>query len=229
MHEGKVSTSLGLQGLPSMAEIIQLKRDLEVIRYTGGKAHFACISTAESVEIIRNAKAEGLDVTCSVPISNLIFTDSDLEDFDTKYKVCPPLREQKDKEALIEGLNNGIIDMVTTDHNPLNIELKKTEFEHAAFGSIGLESAFGALNQKFGLAQSINLLTKGKKRFNQHKIIIKPQQKAELSLFNPNTEYNFNQKHIFSKSKNSIFLDEKLKGKVYGVINNSKYYVSSTR
>jgi len=229
MHEGKISTSLGLKGLPNMAEVIQLKRDLEVIKYTNGKAHFCCISTAESVELIRNAKADGLDVTCSVAIPHLMFTDLYLKDFDTKYKICPPLREQSDKEALIKGLNDGTIDMVTSDHNPMNIELKKTEFENAAFGSIGLESAFGALNQAFGLEDSIDYLTKGKQRFKQPKNTIEPQQPADLSLFNPDKEYTFSEKDIFSKSKNSIFLGEKLKGEVYGIINNAKYYVSGTK
>lgn len=229
MHEGEMSTSLGLNGLPNMAEVIQLKRDLEVIKYTEGKAHFVCISTAESVDLIRNAKAEGLDVSCSVALSNLIFTDSYLIDFDTKYKICPPLRDQSDKEALIEGLEDGTIDMVTTDHNPINIELKKTEFENADFGSIGLESAFGALNNYFGLEHSVDFLTRGKNRFKQPRNTIEPKQIADLTLFNPDNEYTFSLKDISSKSKNSIFLGEKLKGKVYGIINNEKYYVSGTK
>lgn len=229
MHEAKMSTSLGLKGLPNMAEVIQLKRDLEVIKYTSGKAHFVCISTAESVDLIRNAKADGLDVTCSVAIPHLIFTDSCLKDFDTKYKIWPPLREQSDQEALIEGLHDGTIDMVTTDHNPINIELKKTEFENAAFGSIGLESAFGALNNSFGLEHSVDFLTRGKNRFKQPRNTIEPKQIADLTLFNPDNEYTFSLKDISSKSKNSIFLGEKLKGKVYGIINNEKYYVSGTK
>ncbi len=229
MHEAKMSTSLGLKGLPNMAEVIQLKRDLEVIKYTESKAHFVCISTAESVDLIRNAKADGLDVTCSVAIPHLIFTDSCLKDFDTKYKIWPPLREQSDQEALIEGLHDGTIDMVTTDHNPINIELKKTEFENAAFGSIGLESAFGALNNSFGLEHSVDFLTRGKNRFKQPRNTIEPKQIADLTLFNPDNEYTFSLKDISSKSKNSIFLGEKLKGKVYGIINNEKYYVSGTK
>lgn len=229
MHEAKMSTSLGLKGLPNMAEVIQLKRDLEVIKYTESKAHFVCISTAESVDLIRNAKADGLDVTCSVAIPHLIFTDSCLKDFDTKYKIWPPLREQSDQEALIEGLHDGTIDMVTTDHNPINIELKKTEFENAAFGSIGLESAFGALNNSFGLEHSVDFLTRGKNRFKLPRNTIEPKQIADLTLFNPDNEYTFSLKDISSKSKNSIFLGEKLKGKVYGIINNEKYYVSGTK
>lgn len=226
MHEGKVSTSLGLKGLPAMAEVIELKKNIELIRYTGGKAHFSCISTAESVELIREAKANGLDITCSVALPNLIFTDDCLTDFDTKYKVKPPLREAEDRDALRNGLKDGIIDMVSTDHNPINIELKKTEFEQAEFGSIGLESAFGALNQHFGLESSIDYLTRGKSRFNQNNNTIDTNQVADLSLFNPDTEWIFEESDIYSKSKNSMFIGEKLKGKAYGIINNSDFYVS---
>lgn len=226
MHEGAVSTVLGLKASPNMAEVIQLQRDLELLKYTGGKLHVACISTAESVDLIKAAKKQGLDVSCSVALSNLILTDEKLKDFDTKYKIWPPLRELSDQKALIKGLKNGSIDMLTTDHQPYNIELKKTEFEHAAFGSIGLESAFGALNKKFGLASSIDFLTRGKARFNQKSSSIDINQKAELSLFNPDVEWTFSENDIYSKSKNAIFLGEKLKGKAYGIINKNQYYVA---
>lgn len=226
MHEGAVSTTLGLKALPRMAEIIQLKRDLEIVKYTDAKVHFSCISTAESVELIKNAKAEGLNVSCSVALHHLYYTDKNLESFDTKFKVFPPLREIVDQKALVEGLIDGTIDMVTTDHQPLNVELKRTEFEHAAFGSIGLESAFGILNKIMGLENSINALTKGKTRFKQadHKIDI--DQAAVLSLFNPEETWIFTEKDILSKSKNAIFLDERLLGRAYGIINKGSYYVS---
>ncbi len=228
MHEGDISTSLGLKALPRMAEVIQIKRDLDLLRYTDSKIHFSCISTAESVEIIKEAKKEGLDVTCSVAISNLIYTDKKLEDFDTKFKVWPPLREAQDQKALINGLKSGVIDMVTTDHQPLNIELKKTEFEHAAFGSIGLESAFGVLNKKLGLEQSINYLTRGKTRFNQLLSSIEVGQNVELTLFNPDVNWTFSETDIVSKSKNTICLGEKMKGKALGIINKKQFYVSES-
>ncbi|RRO26133.1 dihydroorotase [Flavobacteriaceae bacterium 14752] len=228
MHEGEISTSLGLKALPSMAEIIQLKRDLDILRYTGSKIHFACISTAESVELVKQAKKEGLDVSCSVSISNLIYTDKKLQDFDTKYKVWPPLRETQDQKALIKGLKSGVIDMVTTDHQPLNIELKKTEFEHASFGSIGLESAFGVLNKKLGLEQSLAYLTRGKMRFNQPISTIEVGQNAELTLFNPDIDWTFSETDIVSKSKNAIFLGEKMKGKALGIVNKNQFYVSES-
>lgn len=227
MHEGAISTALGIKASPNMAEIIQLQRDLELLKYTGGKLHVACISTAESVKLIKSTKQQGLDVSCSVALSNLFYTDEKLEDFDTKYKIWPPLRETTDQKALIKGLKDGVIDMLTTDHQPLNIELKKTEFEHAEFGSIGLEAAFGLLNKKFGLETTIDFLTRGKARFQQEINTIDINQKANLSLFNPNGEWTFTEKDIYSKSNNAIFIGEKLKGKAYGIINKNQIYVAN--
>ena len=149
------------------------------------------------------------------------------KDFDTKYKIWPPLREISDQKALIKGLKDGVIDMLTTDHQPLNIELKKTEFEHAEFGSIGLESAFGVLNKKFGLETTIDFLTRGKTRFQQETHSINVNQKANLSLFNPDEEWTFTENDIYSKSKNAIFLGEKLKGKAYGIVNKNQVYVAN--
>ncbi|MBS3739164.1 dihydroorotase [Mesohalobacter halotolerans] len=228
MHEGLISTSLGLKALPRMAEVIQLKRDLDLLKYTNSKIHFSCISTAESVELIKKAKKEGLEVTCSVAISNLIYTAEKLGDFDSRYKVWPPLRETSDQKALIKGLKSGIIDMVTTDHQPLNIELKKTEFEHAAFGSIGLESAFGVLNEKLGLEDTISYLTRGKSRFNLSTSPIDVGQNADLTLLDPKAQWTFSETDIFSKSKNAIFLGEKMKGKALGIINKNQFYVSES-
>jgi len=225
IHEGALSTSLGLKSLPRIAESIQLKRDLELIKYTESKAHINCISTAESVKLIEEAKNEGLDISCSVALSNLYFTDKVLESFDSKYKIWPPLREEFDRVALIKGVENGIIDLVTCDHLPLNVELKNVEFENAEFGSLGLESSFGALNKLFGLETSIKILTNGKSRFKIGNSSIDVGKMAKLSLFDPEIEYDFNEKHTSSKSKNSIFLNEKLKGKAIGIINNNNYYV----
>jgi len=227
MHEGTTSTNLGLKAQPRLAEVIQLQRDLEVLKYTGGKLHFAYISTAESVEIIKEAKKQGLNVSCSVALPNLMFTDAMLAEFDSKYKVMPPLREPSDIEALRTGLRDGTIDMVTTDHNPLNIELKKTEFENAEFGTIGLESAFGMLQTVFNLEDTIAILTRGKNRFGIDDFSIKVGEKAQLSLFNPDVNWDQSEGDIRSKSKNSIYLNETHKGKAYGIINNNRVYVSN--
>ena len=182
--------------------------------------HIPTISTAKSVALIREAKTKGLDISCSVAIHNLIFTDIRLENYDTNCKVNPPLRTQKDIDALIEGLKDGTVDMVTSDHDPIAIEHKKVEFDFAAYGTIGLESAFGALNSIFSTKKTIQLLTAGKKRFGIKEESIAVGNPCQISLFNPNTAYTFGEEHLFSKSKNALFLGHSLKGKVYGILAN---------
>ena len=222
MNENITSTTLGLKGNPSLAEALQVARDLYLLEYTGGKLHIPTISTAESVDLIRKAKKKKLDVTCSVAIHNLCLTDSELEEFDTHYKVLPPLRTQSDIDALIEGVKDGTIDMVTSDHNPVTIENKKVEFDYADYGTLGLESAFGALQTVFSTKKAVSLLTKGKTRFKAKQSLINEGNMADLALFNPDTKYTFTTKNIHSKSKNSLFLNKDLKGEVYGIIANNK-------
>ena len=222
MNEYITSTTIGLKGIPSLAEELQVARDLFLLEYTGGKLHIPTISTAKSVELIRDAKKRKLDVSCSVAIHNLVFTDERLDTFDTNFKVSPPLRIQDDIDALITGLKDGTIDMVTCDHNPLDIELKKVEFDFASNGTIGLESAFGALNSIFTLKKTIDLLTKGKDRFSTDTFPINIGNKLNITLFNPETKFVFSTENIVSKSKNSMFLDAALQGKVYGICNNNK-------
>lgn len=222
MHENVTSTTIGLRGIPSLAEELQIARDLFLLEYTGGKLHIPTISTAKSVELIREAKSKKLDVSCSVAIHNLVFTDECLSTFDTNFKVSPPLRSKDDIEALISGIKDGTIDMVTSDHNPLNIELKKVEFDFASNGAIGLESAFGALNTIFPIKTTVSLLSKGKARFGIETSPINIGNKLNITLFNPNTKYVFSSSNISSKSKNSLFLGSELKGLVYGICNNNK-------
>lgn len=227
VNEHITSTKLGLKGIPALAEEMQITRDLFLLEYTGGKLHIPTISTAKSVELIREAKKKKLDVTCSVAIHNLYFTDAVLTDFNTHFKVLPPLRIQTDVDALIEGVKDGTIDMVTSDHNPIDIEHKKIEFDYAAYGSIGLESAFGALQTVFTTKKTIEILTKGKSRFGLEQTPINIGNKLNITLFNPDTKYTFSIKHIISKSKNAIFENETLKGTVYGIISNNKVSLNS--
>jgi len=124
-NEGIVSTRLGLKGIPSLAEELQLVRNLFLLEYTGGKMHIPTISTAKSVQLIKEAKAKGLDISCSVSVAHLALTDEILENFDTRHKIAPPLRTETDRKALIEGVKEGTIDMITSDHNPIDIEHKK--------------------------------------------------------------------------------------------------------
>ncbi len=222
MNENVTSTSIGLKGIPALAEELQVSRDLFLLEYTEGKLHIPTISTAKSVALIRAAKKKKLDVSCSVSIHNLIFSDAELTDFETHFKVSPPLRTQEDIDALIDGLKDGTIDMVTSDHNPLDIEQKKVEFDFAANGTIGLESAFGALNSIIPMKTTVKLLTKGKDRYGIENSPISIGNKANISLFNPDVNYSFSKTDIISKSQNSIFEGYTLKGKAYGIISNGK-------
>lgn len=218
-NEGETSTKLGMKGIPNLSEDLQVARNLLILEYTGGRLHIPTISTKKSVELIKEAKAKGLNVTCSVAVHNLFFTDEVLEGFDSNYKVNPPIRTKEDAQALIKGVKNGVIDMITSDHNPLDIEHKKLEFDKATNGVIGLESAFGALNSILPLETIIEKLTLSKSIFGIKNNPVEVGQQANLTLFNPDFTYTFSEKeNIFSKSKNSPFIDQKLKGKVYKII-----------
>jgi len=218
VNEHENSTSLGLKGIPNLAEELQISRDLFLLEYTGGKIHIPTISTEKSVKLIKEAKRKGLDVSCSVAVHNLVLTDDELHEYNGNSKVLPPLRTQKDLKALVKGLKDGTIDMVTSDHNPIDVEHKKVEFDNALFGSIGLESAFGVLCTIFKTEEVVQLLTKGKDRFNINQYEFKEGEIADLSLFVPNEKFIFSEKDIFSSSKNSIFLNKELKGRSFGVI-----------
>ncbi|WP_340073875.1 dihydroorotase [Leptobacterium sp. I13] len=222
MNEGDIAAQIGLKGIPAMAEELQVVRDLSILEYTGGKLHIPTISTAGAVKLIKEAKKKGLDVSCSVAVHNLFFTDEKLKEFDTSYKVLPPLRTKIDVKALIKGLDDETIDFVTSDHNPIDIEHKKVEFEYALYGSIGLESFFGALNRLVGTEKAIYLLTKGRKRFGIQEPELKEGSTASLTLFNPEMSYIFNKEHIYSSSANSVFLTASLKGIVYGIFSNNQ-------
>ncbi|TBW29059.1 dihydroorotase family protein [Gramella sp. KN1008] len=218
VNENVNSTLLGLKGIPNLAEELQVARDLYILEYTGGKLHIPTISTAKSVQLIKEAKKKGLDVSCSVAIHNLILHDDELQEFDTRSKVLPPLRTKQDSRALIKGLKDGTIDMVTSDHNPIDVEHKKVEFDNALYGTIGLESAFGALCTIFDPTQAISYLTRGKNRFGIEEFEIKEGEPADLSLFIPGESFLFSKEDILSSSKNSIFLNKELNGKAFGVL-----------
>ena len=227
-NEGKNSTLLGLKGIPALAEEIQIARDLFLLEYTGGKLHIPTISTTKSVQLIKDAKEKGLNVTCSVAVHNLFLTDDELHGFDANKKVTPPLRTEEDRIALLQGIKDGIIDIITTDHNPIDVEHKKVEYSTAKDGTIGLESAFGALNTVLDIETIVKCLSDNpRKRFGADFVTIKENEKVTLSIFNPNGEYTFSEENIISTSKNSIFLEKKLKGKAYGVFSKNKLVLNS--
>ena len=221
-NEGIVSTGLGLKGIPNLAEELQIARNLFLLEYTGGKLHIPTISTAKSVALIKEAKAKGLNVSCSVSVHHLALTDEKLEGFDTRFKVAPPLRTEVDRQALLEGILDDTIDMITSDHNPIDIEHKKMEFDMAKNGTIGLESAFGVLMTILPLEKIIEKLTVGKEVFKIERDIIQEGSKVNMTLFSPEGSGVFTKASILSKSKNSAFLGQKTSGKVYGVINQGK-------
>lgn len=226
VNEGIVSTRLGLKGIPNLAEELIVARNLFILEYTGGKLHLPTISTAKSVDLIREAKAKGLQVTCSVAVSNLVLTDEKLDGFDTRFKLSPPLRTNEDRMALLAGVADNTIDIITSDHNPIDIEHKKMEFDGAKNGSIGLESAFGALLTVLPVETIVAKLTYAKSIFSIESSEIAEGKPANVTLFSTDGEWIFTKDAILSKSKNSAFLGTKMKGKVIGIYNNNTFIES---
>ena len=224
VNEGVKSTELGLSSIPSIAETIQIKRDLSILEYTGGKIHIPYISSSESIEIIRNAKKNGLNISTSVPIANLIFNDEILDGFNSNYKLFPPIRDKEDQKMLKEGVLDGTIDIVTSHHQPINPEFKQVDFNSAEYGTISLEIMFGLLNKIFSIEKVIDLLTKGRDIFNLEKPKIEIGAKACLTFFDPSKRNTFSSDKILSTSKNCAFVDMEIIGKVYGCINENKFH-----
>lgn len=222
VNEGITSTQLGLKGIAALAEELIIARNLFILEYTGGKLHIPTLSSAKSVSLIREAKAKGLHVTTSVAIHQLVFTDDVLKGFDANYRVTPPLRTETDRKALIEGVLDNTIDCITSDHNPIDIEHKKLEFDLAKNGTIGLESAFGALQTVLPTDIIIEKLTSGRNVLGLGAVTVSEGQQANLTLFNPEGNWTFETANILSKSKNSAFLGSNMQGKVYGIYNQEK-------
>lgn len=224
MNEGPTSTMLGLKGIPALAEELMVARNINIAEYTESRVHIASLSTAKSVDLVRKAKARKLNITASVNAYNLTLDDSLLKGFETNYKVNPPLRTKADIEALKKGLADGTIDCITSDHSPEDIENKMVEFDHAASGIIGLETMYALLNTSLGKTLSAEELVQKisinpRKLFNLEVPTIKEEAKANLTLFDPQLEWTFEEKNIHSKSKNTPLLGTKFKGKALGIYN----------
>ena len=225
VNEGRSSTALGLKGIPALAEELRIARDLFILEYTGGSLHIPTISTAKSVKLIAEAKRKGLDVSCSVALHNLWFTDELLENFDSNTKVLPPLRNVQDIQSIRKALRDGIVDLVTSDHTPIDIEEKRIEYDNAAYGTIGLESSFGILNQIYDTNTAVEILVRGRKRVTVEEPYLAVGEPASLTLFDPDAEWEFTESDIRSTSKNSMFLGQRMKGKVYGIYANKQLVV----
>jgi len=227
MHEGVVSTHLGLKGIPHIAETVTLARDLQLLEYTQGRMHIPYISAAASVDLIRAAKKKGLKVSCAVSIAHLHASEENLMGFDSAFKIIPPLRSLKDQRALREGLLDGTIDAVTSLHQPLNPEIKDLEFVHSKEGSIGLEAAFGILLNYFPLDKTIAFLTRGKSIFKIQDSGFQIGTPADLTCFSPKGNKKFTKEQIYSSSKNSLFLGSTVKGNVYGCLRGNSIQLNS--
>jgi len=218
---------IGLKGNPNLAEALQITRDLHLLAYTGGRLHIPTITTKESVELIDDAQKKGLAVTCSVSAHHLTLTDVKLENYNSNYKVAPPLRTEKDCIALQKGVADGVISILTSDHRPVDIEDKKKEFSLAKSGTIGLESFFGAVNSVLDLEDIITNITRNPRSvFGVAQPEIKEGAKANLTFFNPDINWKFSTDSILSTSKNAAFLGADMKGEVYGVFNNNKLIIN---
>lgn len=230
MNEGVVSTQLGLKGIPALAEELMVSRNIFLAEYANAPIHISNVSTQKSVELIRQAKTKGLKVTASANAYNLALDENVLKDFDSNYKLNPPLRTKPDIEALRKGVIDGTIDVITSDHRPQDIESKNIEFDYASNGMIGLETMFGLLNSNKGkikLETLIDAITaKPRILLKLEPVKIAEGETANITLFNPETEWIFEKKHIQSKSANTPFIGTKFKGKVIGIVNKKQFKVS---
>jgi dihydroorotase len=224
MHEGIVSTKLGLPGTPAVAEEIAIARDLSVVEYTNGRLHFLDVSLKKSVELIKQAKKKKLNVTASCNAYNLLLTHEAVVDYNSATKVNPPLREQKDIDGLIKGIEEGVIDTITSQHSPQDEECKKLEFDKADFGMIGFETLFPicntVLNKTVGLEKIVDLLAVNPRKLLKRSIpSFEVGSGADFVLFNPEEKWTFTEKDIASKSKNTPFIGKTFVGKIYQTVN----------
>ncbi len=223
MHEGKTSTSMGTKGLSNLSEYMQIQRDIEILGYTGGKIHFSNVSCSESVDLIRKAKKKGLNITCGISAHQLSYLDEDLTQFPTNLKVIPPFRSQKDREALIKGLLDDTIDVIVSDHTPVIIEEKSVEFEFASFGISSLPTAFNSVFTALEGDMSLESIL--------HKMSIAPReilgipspkieenQPARFTLISSAENTKWHKKEWASKSINSPFIGETLRGRIIATL-----------
>jgi len=231
MHEGEVSTSLGLKGIPSVAEEIIIERDLRLLDYAGGKIHFGQISSKGSVKLIKNAQKKQA-VTASVAAHQLRFDHSEVEGFDTNYKVDPPLRSNSDMKALIKGVEEGVIEVISSGHDPHDIEGKRLEFDLAEFGAIGLQTVFPtlvSLSNQISLDRLLETITTNPRKILNLEIPqITPGARANLTLFDSKMSWKLDDSTNQSKGINSPYAGLSLKGKAVGVFNRRQYWLDSS-
>jgi len=217
MHEGEISTRLGLAGNPSLAEAIMIQRDLELANMIQAKLHVPHVSSAGGAANIRRMKKLNPNITAEVTPHHLFFNDQALLEYNTNFKVAPPIRTEDDRKELIKAVKDGTFDCIATDHAPHTIEEKEATFESAPFGMIGLESCFGAVNKilDMPLKELLKLLTVNPRRvMGFEEDLFKVGCAAELTILDPDQEWIYKEQNIYSKSRNTPFIGEMLKGKV---------------
>lgn len=228
VNEGETAVTIGLKGIPSLAEELMLQRNLSVLEYTGGQLHIPTISTKGSADLIKRAKAAGLNISAGVSAMNLLFEDSVLKEFDTNYKLDPPLRARKDVQALRNAVENGVIDVIVSDHLPQDTESKELEFDLADVGAINLQTAYSATLEAMGennIGAIVRCFTDSPRRIlGMEPASVSEGADANLTLFTVKGETVFTEKSNNSRSKNSPFLNRTMKGKVIGIINGGKSY-----
>lgn len=226
MNEGAVSTAIGMSIMPSIAEDLVVARDLILVEYTGTRYHVAHVSTRGTIELIRQAKRKGLPVTCEVAPHHFTLTDDAVRSFDTNTKMNPPLRTKKDVEAILEGLRDGTVDAIATDHAPHSFDEKEVEYINAPFGIVGLETAVGlsatklVANKVLTWMQLIEKFSTAPRRLLRlPEIRMEEKTRANLTFINPEKEWSVDPTLFKSKSKNTPFGGWKLKGKTIGIMN----------
>ena len=221
VNEGIASVKTGLKAIPAVGETIQIQRDLSLLEYTEGQIHFSGISTARSLELIKAAKSEGLKVTCDVHVNHLLYSENDVLSFDTNHKVLPPYRTESDRNALWKGLKDGTIDCIVSNHQPQNIEEKDVEFDNASFGNITLQTLYGSLSSHFKKDHELiieKISTSPRKLAGLNVDGIAKGSVADLTLFDPSIEWEFNEGSNQSKSANSPLMNTTIKGAAIGII-----------
>jgi dihydroorotase len=224
MNEGEFASRLGLPGIPKAAESIMLARDLALVRLTGARYHAALISCAESVEAIRQAKEDGLAVTCGVSINHLTLNESDVGDYRTFFKVSPPLRSEDDRLALVAGLSEGVIDAVVSDHDPQDVETKRQPFAESADGAIGLETMLAAAlrlvhSGEIALPRLLHALSSGPARaFRLPEARLERGARADLIVFDPEEPWVVDPAQLASLCKNTPFDEARLQGRVLATV-----------
>jgi dihydroorotase len=229
MNEGIESTKLGLPGKPAIAEELMIARDIELLGYTNSRLHITGVSTKKGLELIAAAKKRGMQISCSVTPYHLIFCDEDLIDYDTNLKLSPPLRTRADMQALQAALCAGEIDCIASHHSPQSWDDKTCEFEYAKNGMITLQTLYGTVHAILNDTEAlVKLLTENNRNiFDITKPSIEEGSKACLTIFEPNTEFVFEEEMIASKSKNSSFVGKMMKGKVVGIVNKGKIVLNN--